>query len=313
VAVSEGEFSWPIHLWNGVHQAIRQHAIIANMAQYYHTLFLLTLAACSNAHVASSDAGSRAGPCDPLAPHELPVTLGTVLGVGQDSAGTIYMADEVTAPYSDRVFVSSGNSLWRKRVSGSGQSGGTADRDYTFSYVNGSNNQALLIQIRGGVTAAMALGPGDSRAFVGAADSGQSALTVLDRSAISTMTLRNLPGDVVIEYVADVSNGNIVIVTRPQDDWTDKSFKVFYGTPNAMIERPLISFSRGNDTYITFQVDSAPYLAHFVLTMEPADGGVNVQHPPGTLEPGDGSTWTLTERLPTPTALAEFSFTCLGS
>jgi len=235
------------------------------------------------------------------------------LGVGKDSAGTIYMADEVTAPYTDRVFVSSGNSLWRKRVSGSGQSGGTADRDYTFSYVDGTNNPALIIQIRGGVTTAMAVGPGDSRSFIGPADAGQQTLTVLDKSAISGMTLRNLPGDVFIEYVADVSNGNIIIVTRPQDDWTDKSFRVFYGTAQAMLERPLISFSRGNDTYITFQVDSAQYLAHFVLTMAPADAGVNVQHPPGTLEPGDGSTWTITERLPTPTTLPEFSFTCLGS
>ena len=283
------------------------------MSQYLYTVLLLTVAACSNAHVTASDAGSHAGPCDPLAPHELPVTLGAILGVGKDSAGTIYMADEVTAPYTDRVFVSSGNSLWRKRVSGSGQSGGTADRDYTFSYVDGTNNPALIIQIRGGVTTAMAVGPGDSRSFIGPADAGQQTLAVLDKSAINGMTLRNLPGDVFIEYVADVSNGNIIIVTRPQDDWTDTSFRVFYGTTHAMLERPLISFSRGNDTYITFQVDSAQYLAHFVMLFEPADAGVNVQHPPGTLEPGDGSTWTITERLPTPTALPEFSFTCLGS
>jgi len=223
------------------------------------------------------------------------------------------MADEVPATYTDRVFVSSSNSLWRKRVDGSGQSGGTADRDCTFSYEDGSNNQALLIHIGGGVTTAMALGPGDSRAFIGAADAGQVALTVLDKSAISAMTLRNLPGDVYIEYVADVSNGNIVIVTRPQDDWTDTSFRVFYGTANAMLERPLINFSRGDDTYITFQVDSAQYLAHFVMLFEPSDAGTNVQHLPGTLESGDGSTWTITERLPTPTALPEFSFTCLGS
>jgi hypothetical protein len=179
--------------------------------------------------------------------------------------------------------------------------------------VDGSNNQALIIQIRGRVTTAMAIGPGDSRAFIGTANAGQQSLTVLDKSAISGMTLRNLPGDVVIEYVADVSNGDIIIVTRPQDDWTDTSFRVFYGTANAMLERPLISFSRGNDTYITFQVDSAQYLAHFVLLFEPMDAGANVQHPPGTLESGDGSSWTITERLPTPIALPEFSFTCLGS
>src|SRR4051794_9109746 len=33
------------------------------------------------------------GACDPLLPHELPITLGTLLGVGQDARGTVYAAD----------------------------------------------------------------------------------------------------------------------------------------------------------------------------------------------------------------------------
>ena len=42
----------------------------------------------------------------------LPVTLGTILGVGKDVAGTIYLADETvstTLGTVDRVFVSSGS------------------------------------------------------------------------------------------------------------------------------------------------------------------------------------------------------------
>ncbi len=65
-----------------------------------------------------------AGPCDPLAPHELPVILGKVLGVGKGSTSTLYLADEAPATYQYRVFVSQGNVLWRKRVMGSGSNGG---------------------------------------------------------------------------------------------------------------------------------------------------------------------------------------------
>lgn len=95
-----------------------------------------------------------------------------------------------------------------------------ADVDYTLGYEDGASNSALLVQIRGGVTTGMALGPGDSRAFLDVNDPDQVQLVVVDASVLNTMTLRNLPGDVYIEYVADVSNGDVIVVTRPLDDWT---------------------------------------------------------------------------------------------
>lgn len=252
-----------------------------------------------------------AGPCDPLAPHELPVILGKVLGVGKGSTGTLYLADEAPATYQYRVFVSQGNVLWRKRVMGSGSNGDGADVDYTLGYEDGASNSALLVQIRGGVTTGMALGPGDSRAFLDVNDPDQVQLVVVDASVLNTMTLRNLPGDVYIEYVADVSNGDVIVVTRPLDDWTYAQFRVFYGTPDAMLERTVVSVARGDDTYVTFQVGSVDYLAHFVGGFESSDGGAGEVDEPGTLDPGDGSVLTITERLPTPTTLTGFSFTCL--
>jgi hypothetical protein len=239
------------------------------------------------------------------------VTLGTILGVGRDTQGTIYLADQVASTYTDRVFVSSGNTLHRKHILGSGQSGGLTDVDYTFSYEDGANSQALIIQVRGGNVTAMALGPSSSRAFIGG-DPSQQPLTVLDPSAISGMALQNLPG--VIEYLADVADGNIIVVTRPMDGSTYADFRLFYGSQNAMVERHVENVSRGMSigaaTYITFDVGSEQYSVVFTLTMG-LDGGLVTGPGPGTLTTGNGATLAVTQRTPTPTSLPGFTFACL--
>jgi hypothetical protein len=60
-------------------------------------------------------------------------------------------------------------------------------------------------------------------------------LTVVDASAIAGFSLQNLP--VEVEYVADVSNGEAIVVTEPMDPWGYSGFRLFYGTPSQMIER----------------------------------------------------------------------------
>jgi hypothetical protein len=184
--------------------------------------------------------------------------------------------------------------------------------DYTFSYEDGANSQALIIQVRGGNATAMALGPSSSRAFIGG-DPSQQPLTVLDPSAISGMALQNLPG--VIEYLADVADGNIIVVTRPMDGWTYTDFRLFYGSQDAMIERHIENVGRtlsvGSPTYITFDVGSEQYSVVFTLTTD-LDSGLVTGPGPGTLTTGNGATRAVTQRTPTPTALPGFAFTCLG-
>jgi hypothetical protein len=238
-----------------------------------------------------------------------------VLGVGKDAAGTTYLADEVPEKSVDRVFVSQGDTLFRKRVNGSGSSGGGADADYTFSFEEGfdaATARALLIQRRGGATTAMALGPANSKGFIGDPGATTENLTVIDQASISSMTLRNLPGTVSIQYVADVDNGQVIVVTQPTDDATYKDFRVFYGTESAMVERTVIDVTRtkGSDTDIRFKVDGAEYIAHFTFNIVPTDGGVSAHPGPATLDTGT-ATLTATERRPIPTTLPGFSFTCL--
>lgn len=263
----------------------------------------------------SDDGGSGYVACDPLTPHELPVTLGTVLGVGKDSAGKTYLADEVTTPsQTDRVFVSDGSSLFRKRVTGSGQNGGGADTDYSLSFEDGANTPALLIQIRGGKTTGMGLGSGGKQ-FFGDPGAVTTDLTVEDPKVVQDFTLRNLPGDVTIEYVAKVDGGEALVVTRPTDDWTYTDFRLFFGGLSTMDELPVknVTRARSGGTTIEFFVADATWVATFPFTIAPGpDGGVSSHPDPGTLDEA-GKVVGLLQTWPTPKTLDGFSFRCSSS
>ncbi len=264
---------------------------------------------------APSDAGvgdgGSSGSCNPLTPP--PVTLGTILGVGEGSPSIFYLADDAPDSGQDRVFVSNGTTLYRKFVAGSGQTGSPPNADYTFSYQDSvsdaSNAHALLIQERGGVATAMALGPANSRSFL-SPDAGQTPLTVVDAGTIAHFKIQNLP--VLIEYVADVSDGDAIVVTMPMDPWGYSEFRLYYGTPSDMIECKIVAYNRGDTSDdIAFTVNGATYTAHlaFVSTLFSGDAGLG----PSSLSMGSAGALTVTQRLPTPTTLSGFSFTCPGS
>jgi hypothetical protein len=273
----------------------------------------LALAACIKSGSGSKGAAGSFGPCDPLTPR--PVTVGRILGVGQDTQSTVYLADQAPDGGSqDRVFVSSGHTLYRKHVAGSAQNGAPPDADYSFSFqdpfADAQDLRALLIQVRGAAVTAMALGSGTSRSFY-APDAGDELLTLLGGGAIAGFKLQNLP--VLIVYVSDVSNGDAIVVTEPMDPWDNSGFRLFYGAPSQMIERPIVAYNRsdGSDD-VSFGVDGATYAAHFTF---PAfafdvDGGAA---PPGpeSLDAGAAGTLSMTQRVPTPTTLSGLSFTCL--
>jgi hypothetical protein len=258
--------------------------------------------------------GTKCASCDPLAGADLPVTLGTILGVGTDSRGTTYMAEQVIALAMDRVFVSSGTELVRKRVTGSGARGGSADADYAFTFEDGATTQALLVQLRGGAASGMALGPAGGRGYIGDPGATTEMLTVQDESVVSGFTLRNLPREIAIEYVADVTDGTALVVTRPETEWQYTDFRVFYGGDGAVLgERHVVSVLRARDggsTDIQFIVDGATYTAHFPWAYELADGGMVGQPGPATLDK-NGVPVAMNRRFPNPTTLTDFTFSCL--
>jgi len=270
----------------------------------------------------SSHVGSDAGaPCDPLAPHELPVALGTILGVGRDADGVTYLADEVTPSpsTSNRVFVSRGTTLFRKLVTGSSIGGNAVDGSYSFAFEGDSGPLRLYIDHTGGQTSAMKLGRSGVTISMGDPKNDATPLTVLDPLVLFGFALRNLPGDVAIEFIADVSDGNIMLVTHPAYGYTDADFRLFFGPPTAVLERYVVKRTLAPDglRHMVFDVDGTDYEVQYgnVLTLpEPdaGDGGNVVSHPgPGILDEGGGAALRVTPRWPAPTTLSGFRFTCL--
>jgi hypothetical protein len=288
------------------------------------------LAACGGCSAASSgipgsgsasknDPGSTisTAPCDPLAGP--PTTLAMILGVGKDANSVFYVGD-VAPSGQDRVFVSHGTTLERKYVAGSGGTG-SGNAEYTFSFGDSPSDvaglQALLIQTSGGKATAMALGPGNSRAFLGAG-SGQVPLTVVSPSEVASLAVQNLPN--VVQHVADVSDGTTIVVVTPMEPYGTADFRLFYGKANTMIEYPIVSVNSDDyGEYISFHIGKTTYNVFFNDPFE-IDGGNGPQ--PGSLYTGTSAgdpafetptgALTVIERSPTPTTLTGFSFTCRG-
>ena len=264
---------------------------------------LALLAACSSQSSGSSPSASTT--CNPLAPP--PTSLSNLLGVGQDAQGTLYVADQPPSPAQTRVFIATGSGpLVRQQVIGSGSNG---SGQYTLSYVapgaSYDTAQALLLDVSGGTATQMALGPANSKSFLGGP--GETPLTVVDAGTVAGRPIANLPG--VVQYVADVSDGSAIVVTAPGEVDSTSDFHLFYGTPPALAERTIVSFSQPLSGYptIAFQVGSATYTMAIGGTFE-LDGGGGPG--PGTLDTGS-ATLDFTLRTPTPSTLVGFSFTCL--
>jgi hypothetical protein len=248
-----------------------------------------------------ADAGSG---CDPLAPVPKPITLGTVLGAGRSAGGTVYVADQVGSDY--RVFVSDANgTLVRQHVSGSGTTSSTSGINYVISVSDPAAPFVLQIDapkpgdMRMGVLSGTLT---DRKGFV-IGQEGEE-LTVLPASAIASMPLRNLPGTIVAEYIATLPDGQLMLVTRPADNWDFTDFRLFLGPTDAVAERAVSTVTRfrdGGSTQILFDLGGVQATASFPVML--VDG--SFAPGPATLTVG-GTTTPLTRRSTLPAA----TFTC---
>ena len=244
--------------------------------------------------------------CNPLAPPA--ITLGTVLGVGEGPAPatTIYVVDERpdAGPYNLRVFASSGKTLYRKYIDGSGTAGPT---EYSLTFDDSvtepsSDFRDILLEVEGGAATRMALAPSTARTGF-APDAGDMSLTLLDGGSIRGFAIKNLPN--VIDYVADAENGDSVILVSAMDQESMADEHVFYGKPSQMVEAPLLSDNRDCcEVLLSFTVNGAMVEANFVLSQGGAFTTSSLQTAAGT--------FGLKVRNPTPTKLDGFSFTCAG-
>jgi hypothetical protein len=177
-------------------------------------------------------------------------------------AGVIYAVDQ--ADNSQRVFVSDASgTLVRQRIAGSG----SGPDFYVFEVSDHDPAFVLQIDTPAGGTLRMGVVNGtlkDSKTFVIGQDGEE--LTVLPAGAITAMPVRNLPGEVVVEYVAALADGHVMVVTRPRNDWSYTDFRLFLGPMGALAERQVSNVSRtkdGGSTPINFDLDGASAVASF--------------------------------------------------
>ncbi len=247
-------------------------------------------------------------PCDPMAPQ--PITVGKVIGIGQSTDGTLYVAA------ANGVFVSRAGTLVRQHVTGTGQMG---SNEYLFTVQpppgDGGASYDLLVSTDGANATGVALGPSGSRAFLGQTDAGVTALAVVAPSAVEGMLVVNTPN--VISYVADVAGGAVLVETVPADPNPSARFggrSIYYGPPNALAQRPIDQFQQthsGNGS-LTFAVGGTPYTLTFG-NVQTADGGPLGTFQLMTLTPQGGPPASVTLRSPTPAAPpADLVFSCFG-
>jgi hypothetical protein len=270
---------------------------------------LASLPACSSsdsgtAGGAAAETGAGASPCSPFSPSSKPLSLGTLVAAGRGTGGVVYAVDE-TPTHDSHVFVSSEGGLFRQRVAGSGTS---PDLD-VFSIDDHVPPFTLQIDFASGAPVAMGVLegplPAGSKSFVIGKDG--ETLTLLALADVAGLPVHNLPGAQVLEYDARLADGREMVVIRPQDDWTYGDFRVFVGTPPTLAERHVTNVSRGNDTYIDFDLGGVPAQAIFRWAFSP-DGGSG----PGeaTLAMA-GATQTLTQ-LPTTAPPQGITYTCFA-
>ena len=193
--------------------------------------------------------------CDPLADLGTPITLANILGAGRHADGTLYVVDDGGRDHQ-RAFISNGDVLQRFIVAGSGSSGA---ENLTLSIA--SPEVTIRIDSPGPHPVRMGVVRGklDDKTFeVGTTG---DVLEIVDAEALAGLTVKNVPGNVVVEYNASLPDGLRLFVSRPEVDWTYEDFRVFFGTPDNMVERPLVHASRGNTTFLTFTVDGVDFQA----------------------------------------------------
>ncbi len=270
--------------------------------------FLLAVAPSLGGCKSSNGAGAAtASACDPLAAKA--ITLGAVVGVGTDASGTLYV------DAANGIFVSDGGALIRQHVIGTGQSG---SNEFLFTFeapsADATSARNLLVETQGSTASAMALGPPDSKSFLNQSPAGVTSLTLVDAATLAGMTVVNTPN--LIDYLADVSNGDVILATVPLNSdstSTDLGISIFYGPPGAVAQRTITNFQQtlsGNGS-LTFQVDGTSYVLAFGMVSSP-DAGLFGTFALLGLTPAGGAQMATTLRLPTPTELpSDLAFTCL--
>jgi hypothetical protein len=209
-------------------------------------------------------------PCDPFAVMTKSITLATVMGVGRDATGTIYVVDG-HGENPERLFASSGTTLVRQKVGGTGTA---SDGSGTLLVMTSGTPDAPLtveVQVSGGHATAMGLYRGTLATKTFAIGSMGETLQLMSAGDIAGFSLQNLPGTVSATHVATTADGRWLVVTQPDVDATVTDVRVFFGTPDALRERRVIPTAQPRSyAQIEFDLDGQTATARFASSLAPS-------------------------------------------
>lgn len=226
--------------------------------------FLIVVTSCVDELETTKDGSNlNRGPCDPFEETEVPVELGRIIIVGEDSGGRFYLVEEDGAEEEHRVFVSSGSFLYRQDVRGAGHGSirGLGE-NMEFSIADGDRKYTVIVEIDEDGNGEIAVVEGDNDDYEGSTinslrKNGEGEiLEVVAHDAISKMELVNLPGTIRIEYLAEVDNGKWIVVVVPEHFFAYDNFRFFYGEESRMEEYEILEVLRASDggsTHITIR------------------------------------------------------------
>ncbi len=247
--------------------------------------------------------------CEPLAEVDVPLQLGALLAAGRDAEGTIYAVYEAADGHEEVLLVSEGEALYRREIVGSGAGTDGDNRDYMFSFKNNGDGSVLLIEIDASSEMRMAVVPDEEyEGRIEEMPETGELLDVLAASDVEHMQKENLPGVMSIEYLAEVENGDIIVVVVPKYDWSYEDFELYYGTPEEMRRCEVSDVLRARDggsTSITFEKDGSTAEVFFPVNM----GSPGAEWEGATLNTGDRE-YAVTRLAEDAMDVGEFAFVC---
>jgi hypothetical protein len=222
--------------------------------------------------------------CTPLSTQaSAPIEFGEVVGIGRAEDGTLYAIDEEGSDL--RVFVSDGDVLQRYVVDGSGDLTMGDTTSVIVTVVDLDLSLKVAVDADGNVRMGALYQVTGERDFeIG--EQGEE-LEVLDASDIKDVPLRNLPGDITLEYWAGTEDGHLLLVTRPSNDWAYEDFRLFFGPSERIGERRVTNVLRerdGGTTTIEFLAGGS-VIAYFPSPLRDADSTLSLGGEELTLTP----------------------------
>ena len=272
------------------------------------SLLTAVLVACVAVSGCGGDGGGE--PCDPLAAEIVPLELGTIVGVGRDADGKLYVVDRTASSDELRVLESEGDYLFLRRVAGTGSIHTGGSEVHILTVESQAVGYSLIVQLDGGeVRMARTMQP-DPRLMSVDEAAPEEVLEIVGAEALDALTPRDYVTEVQFEYVARTPSDELLVVVSGGSDVDDYygSFRLFFGAEGELMERELSDVVRGRDggsTHLLFDLDGEAADAFFPVML----GAMGAIPQPATLEV-DGRTVPL-ERIDHLGALADARFSCL--